>query len=186
MGNHLINGEFQSDKYPTTPRGKVPLSCKDVTAQDLLWEYAQRRRAVDAEFSEDLEAALRLQGFSPLSEVSLNQAIERAAAEPTLKEAFAWIAVWETDRAVRQAVESYRTGVRTTDGMYDTSFRFCFDRLMEAWDKKHDAVAIIVDALTGLTDEERVEVIARVTTYHFCEGCGRSQKDGVCQCRNDD
>lgn len=42
---HLIDGEFQSDKYPTTPRGKVPLSCRDVTAQDLLWTYAQRRRA---------------------------------------------------------------------------------------------------------------------------------------------
>lgn len=62
---HLIDGEFQSDKYPTTPRGKVPLSVKDPTAQDLLWEYAQRRRAVDADFSEDLETALRNAGFSP-------------------------------------------------------------------------------------------------------------------------
>lgn len=60
---HLIDGEFQSDKYPTTPRGKVPLSVKDPTAQDLLWEYAQRRRAVDAEFSEDLETALRKAGY---------------------------------------------------------------------------------------------------------------------------
>lgn len=63
MGAHLTDGEFQSDKYPTTPRGKVPLSVKDVTAQDLLWEYAQRRRAVDAEFSDDLEAALRGAGY---------------------------------------------------------------------------------------------------------------------------
>ena len=60
---HLIDGEFQSDKYPTTPRGKVPLSVKDPTAQDLLWEYAQRRRAVDAEFSDDLETALRRAGY---------------------------------------------------------------------------------------------------------------------------
>lgn len=65
MGAHLIDGEFQSDKYPTTPRGKVPLSCKDPTAQDLLWEYAQRRRVVDAEFSDDLEAALRNAGYHP-------------------------------------------------------------------------------------------------------------------------
>ena len=65
MGSHLIDGEFQSDKYPTTPRGKVPLSIKDRTAQDLLWEYAQRRRAVDAEFSDDLETALRLAGYLP-------------------------------------------------------------------------------------------------------------------------
>lgn len=65
MGTHLIENEFQSDKYPTTPRGKVPLSVKDVTAQDLLWEYAQRRRSVDAEFSDDLETALKAAGFVP-------------------------------------------------------------------------------------------------------------------------
>lgn len=61
----MINGEFQSDKYPTTPRGKVPLSVKDPSAQDLLWEYAKRRRAIDAEFSDDLELALRRAGFDP-------------------------------------------------------------------------------------------------------------------------
>jgi hypothetical protein len=63
MAERLIDGEFQSDKYPTCPRGKVPLSCKDVTAQDLLWEYAQRRRAVDADFADDLEAALHIAGY---------------------------------------------------------------------------------------------------------------------------
>ena len=71
MGAHLIDGEFQSDKYPTTPRGKVPLSVKDKTAQDLLWEYAQRRRSVDAEFSDDLETALRGTGYRPLTNESV-------------------------------------------------------------------------------------------------------------------
>lgn len=65
MGNHIVDGEFQSDKYPTTPRGKVPLSVKDATAQDLLWQYAQRRRAVDAEFADDLEIALKSAGYPP-------------------------------------------------------------------------------------------------------------------------
>lgn len=65
MGAHLIDGEFQSDKYPTTPRGKVPLSVKDPMAQDLLWQYAQRRREVDAEFSADLETALKGAGYDP-------------------------------------------------------------------------------------------------------------------------
>ena len=65
MGSHLIDGKFQSDKYPTTPRGKVPLSVEDPTAQDLLWEYAQRRRSIDAEFSADLESALRAAGHDP-------------------------------------------------------------------------------------------------------------------------
>jgi hypothetical protein len=63
MGSHIVNGQFQSDKYPTCPPGKVPLSVKDESAQDLLWDYAQRRRVVDAEFASDLEAALRAAGF---------------------------------------------------------------------------------------------------------------------------
>lgn len=65
MGDHLIDGEFQSDKYPTTPRGCVPLKPSDPTAQDLLWQYAQRRRDVDPEFASDLEHALTLKGFDP-------------------------------------------------------------------------------------------------------------------------
>jgi hypothetical protein len=64
MGAHInADGQFQSDKYPTCPAGKVPLSVKDKTAQDLLWRYAQRRRVVDAEFSDDLERALRGAGY---------------------------------------------------------------------------------------------------------------------------
>jgi len=62
---HIADGEFQSDKYPTTPRGKVPLSVRDPSAQGLLWEYAQRRRAIDREFSEDLETCLRAAGYDP-------------------------------------------------------------------------------------------------------------------------
>lgn len=65
MGSHINEqGEFQSDKYPSCPPGKVPLSVKDPTAQDLLWEYAQRRRVVDSEFSDDLEAALKAAGYA--------------------------------------------------------------------------------------------------------------------------
>ncbi len=56
---------FQSDKYPTCPPGKVPLSVEDPTAQSLLWEYAQRRRELDAAFADDLEYALRGAGFEP-------------------------------------------------------------------------------------------------------------------------
>ncbi len=75
MGEHIINGEFQSDKYPTTPRGKVPLSVADKTAQDLLWEYAQRRRAVDEEFAADLETCLlnagMVDGFAPRTHAAI-------------------------------------------------------------------------------------------------------------------
>jgi len=76
---HLVDGEFQSDKYPTTPRGKVPLSVKDPTAQDLLWCYAQRRRPVDAEFAADLEIALRRAGFVPPSERAIDRLFDGLA-----------------------------------------------------------------------------------------------------------
>ena len=65
MGEHIVNGCFQSDKYPTCPVGKVPLSTKDPMAQDLLWEYAQRRKEIDKEFSDDLEECLITDGFNP-------------------------------------------------------------------------------------------------------------------------
>ena len=64
MGAHLIDGKFKSDKYEWSPPGFVPLKLTDAATHDLLWEYAQRRRVVDAEFADDLEAALKLAGYT--------------------------------------------------------------------------------------------------------------------------
>lgn len=104
---HLIDGEFQSDKYPTCPRGKVPLSTKDPMAQDLLWEYAQRRRVVDKEFADDLETALRAKGF-------VSNAV-----------------VWITDREV-EIMHEIATGVQTIRDNAGWLFQFsqtCIARL---------------------------------------------------------
>lgn len=65
MGSHIVNGKFQSDKYPTCPPGKVPLSVEDPMAQDLLWLYSKRRWNVDREFSLDLQTALMKAGYKP-------------------------------------------------------------------------------------------------------------------------
>lgn len=65
MGKHLIDGEFQSDKYPETPKGLIPLKLTDPMAQDLLAIYAYRRADKDKEFSEDLLKALRLKKYNP-------------------------------------------------------------------------------------------------------------------------
>ena len=65
MGEHLIDGEFKSDKYPETPKGLVPLKPTDPMAQDLLAIYAYRRTDRDKGFSEDLLEALRLKGYNP-------------------------------------------------------------------------------------------------------------------------
>lgn len=65
MGEHLTaDGEFQSDKYKDwCPPGFVPLKLSDKMAQPLLWQYAETRRGVDQEFADDLQQALRLQGY---------------------------------------------------------------------------------------------------------------------------
>jgi hypothetical protein len=102
MGSHIIDGEFQSDKYPTCPRGKVPLSVKDDTAQDLLWEYAQRRRAVDAEFSADLEAALTDAGFHPGPEHGREAEELRLAVEALIER---WAERW-AGGALTEAIAS--------------------------------------------------------------------------------
>lgn len=62
---HLVHGKFQSDKYPTCPPDKVPLSVKDPLAQDLLWVYAQRRRTVGPDFSDAVERRVLENGFLP-------------------------------------------------------------------------------------------------------------------------
>jgi len=63
MGEHLIAGEFQSDKYPWCKRGFVPLKLTDKSCHKALWDYAQERRTIDPEFSDDLEEALKLCGY---------------------------------------------------------------------------------------------------------------------------
>ncbi|KKN68909.1 hypothetical protein LCGC14_0446950 [marine sediment metagenome] len=94
MGAHLVNGEFKSDKYPGCPAGKVPLSTKDPMAQDILATYAVWRRPVDAEFSDDLEEALRLDGYT--SEAAIPPARTRTprwTATPPTKPGLYWYAL---------------------------------------------------------------------------------------------
>jgi Lar family restriction alleviation protein len=57
--DHLtVTGKFQSDKYPWAAAGFVPLKTTDPMARDLLATYAERRRAVDVAFADDLLEAL--------------------------------------------------------------------------------------------------------------------------------
>ncbi len=63
---HINNqGQFQSDKYPTTPPDCVPLKVTDTDAQDLLWEYASRRSNIDKDFCKNLQKRLLEVGYQP-------------------------------------------------------------------------------------------------------------------------
>ena len=67
--------------------------------------------------------------------MNMTEACLRACEEPTLEEALTWVARWETERVVAQALEWKRTGVSTAahGGGWDTCFRVLFERLLIEW-----------------------------------------------------
>lgn len=68
--------------------------------------------------------------------MNLQEAVERACSEPTLVDALAWIAVWEADRAVKQALRNEKTAQRGPDGrQWDTCFKLAFQWVLERYPK---------------------------------------------------
>ena len=59
MSSHIVNGQFQSDKYPWCKPGFVPLKLTDPLARKVLMEYAYGRAAKDVDFSTDLIACIQ-------------------------------------------------------------------------------------------------------------------------------
>ena len=62
--------------------------------------------------------------------MNIDEAIERACQEPTLREALVWIAIWDADRAVQQAKEN---------PTWETTFGVCFQRVMARYAQKQKA-----------------------------------------------
>ena len=71
--------------------------------------------------------------------LKIDEATKRACEESSLIEALEWIAVWESERAIKQAVAYVRTGVSTAaPGQgWDTCFGFCFRHVVEEWKACH-------------------------------------------------
>jgi hypothetical protein len=63
VGDHIVNGQFKSDKYAWCEPGFLALKLTDRAAQPLIWEYAQTHRAIDSDLADDLETALRSAGY---------------------------------------------------------------------------------------------------------------------------
>lgn len=69
--------------------------------------------------------------------MTLKEAVARACQEPTLLDALAWIAIWETERVVQQAIRNEKSGERNPDGsQWDTCFRLAFKDVMEHWNPR--------------------------------------------------
>ena len=74
--------------------------------------------------------------------MNIDEAVARSCQEPTLLDALSWIAVWETERVIKQAQRFFETGERTgSNGAgWDTCFRVCFERVIGAWQEKGQPV----------------------------------------------
>ena len=90
MSKHIVNGQFKSDKYPWCWAGFVPLKTTDPMAKDLLKIYAERRRKIDPEFSDDLEAVLRYHESDEQTEIDAEASQAEFDAEENAK------AEWES------------------------------------------------------------------------------------------
>lgn len=191
MGTHLIDGEFQSDKYPTCPRGKVPLSTKDPAAQDLLWVYAQRRRSgshgskeVDGQFADDVEEALRLKGFDGSKDPLVQMAGDLTEAKATAarwqakyeREARSYSDVYAIVEAVREALpwlRSMRKAGRSADSPVQ--------RVLTAWDAAN-APVVEPDAKRAATDDNHED--PRQVSYPpiLCDYCHAARHESTrCQ-----
>lgn len=91
MRDHINeDGKFQSDKYLWCSAGFVPLKLTDPMAQQVLWDYAEKRESVDKEFSEDLRNCLMAEGFvapRKTAEVIVEKPHDHTSPAPTGEEA---------------------------------------------------------------------------------------------------
>jgi hypothetical protein len=58
--------------------------------------------------------------------MNVAEASKEACKQPTLVEALTWIAIWESERIVRQARENET---------WETCFRVCFERVMKDYSR---------------------------------------------------
>jgi hypothetical protein len=92
--------------------------------------------------------------------MNLEEAIKKACQEATLKKALSWIAIWETERVVRQAKKYFETGVSTAShgGGWDTCFEVLFGMVLDRYKprglrRKMGPVLAIDEGAPGVTRE---------------------------------
>lgn len=73
--------------------------------------------------------------------MNVDEAVARACAESTLADALSWIAIWDTERAIKQAILWKETGVSTAShgGGWDTCFKYLFERVLHMYNAPVEA-----------------------------------------------
>ncbi len=104
------------------------------------------------------------------------EAVERACQEPTLLDALAWIAVWDTERVVVQARSDYRS---PEGQQWETCFKILFQDVLEKYpDRREDYRTedwTLKDNRSNSSDEflalcNEVERLIRDSAFHLISG----------------
>lgn len=66
--------------------------------------------------------------------MKLDQILKNALEKPTLVDALSYVAVWENDRAVHEALRNHENKVRTFEGgLWETCFKFLFGEVLKLY-----------------------------------------------------
>ena len=83
---------------------------------------------------------------------NLSDVVTKACEESSLVGALSFVAVWENDRAVKQALRNEPT----VDGkLWDTCFKRCFEEVFRAWVLKHTGESLPIDKKIVIVIEDR-------------------------------
>jgi hypothetical protein len=129
--------------------------------------------------------------------MNIDEAVTRACAEPTLVKALSWIAIWETERVVQQAIQHEKTGVSTAShgGGWDTCFDFCFSLVITKFNQNDSGRERGAETRHCETDFAKVlaPLVAIADAYddddldearpEWCEGIDRDRKVELVQGR---
>ena len=87
--------------------------------------------------------------------MNVHEAAERACQEPTLLDALAFIALWESERVVKQAHEALQTGVpKGANGAgWDTCFKRCFELVLANYGSLVPDFEMIVECARQTTNK---------------------------------
>jgi hypothetical protein len=65
--------------------------------------------------------------------MNLEEAVITACQESTLVKALSWIAVWESERVIAQAIKAKKS--LSMAAQWDTCFEVCFKAVIYRWDR---------------------------------------------------
>lgn len=70
--------------------------------------------------------------------MNYTEAATKACEQPTFLIALSWMALWECERAIQQALQNEKEGTKNPDGSkWDTCFTVCFQEVSKQWNKLH-------------------------------------------------